>query len=157
MFQILSYLYIDKGSRSPLWGKKKRRIFSPTAYYYSGCIIQTDTCSHVYDCTASCNSPAKTVYRLGATKKKATEVCHHRKHLVRAQTMEQLCVCIIKGLDIVRNIQTLLAIAAIKGRTIPWWNKYLGNKAVQRSEWLASKHSVTSWLQKNPNGHPPVL
>lgn len=53
-------------------------------------------------------------------KKKATKVCHQGKHLVRGQTMEQLCVCIIKGLDIVRNIQTLLTIAAIKGRTIPW-------------------------------------
>lgn len=155
VFQTLSYLYVDKQVGHHLRGKKN--LF-PAAYYYSGCTSQTDTCSHVYDCTASCNSPAKIIYRLGATKKKkATEVSHHRKHLVRAETMEQLWVCIVKGLDIERNIETLLIIAAIKGRTIPWWNKYLGNKAVQRSEWLASKHSVASWLQKNPNGHPPIL
>lgn len=75
---------------------EKKNIF-PTAYCYPGCTIQTDTCSHVYDCTASCNRPAKVIYRLGAIKRKATEVSQHRKHLVRAQTTEQLCLCTVKG------------------------------------------------------------
>lgn len=67
VLQTLSYLYVDKQVGHHLRGKKN--LF-PAAYYYSGCTSQTDTCSHVYDCTASCNSPAKIIYRLGATKKK---------------------------------------------------------------------------------------
>ena len=100
VYQTLSFLYIDASTRSPLWKKKKKKQLFPAAYYYFGCIIQTDTCSHAYDGTASCNRPAKIAHQSLQTwcnRKKATEVSRHRKHWVRAQIEEQLCVCIVMG------------------------------------------------------------
>lgn len=57
--------------------------------------------------------------QIWCNQKKPTEVSHHRKYSIRSQIKELLCICIVMGLDTVKNILALLVIAAIKGRTTP--------------------------------------